>query len=421
MRRLIPALFALALLAGCAGPQAAVEPTAAPPAPTEAPAPTAVPIAAPTEAPAPAADQGAPVDLEVARAGIQATVDDYAKAYATGDLALLESTVDQSNAPFRRLVEERFATSQESILGGGSFSLEVEEVRPRDLGFVQARVVRDGFIAYDWLFREVGGRWLLSEPLEKQLGERFTFESEHFVYETYHWNDEVNQQLAALMERARAQVGERLGELPEGTYTVRLRPIFGLTPPSPPGALAWYASAARPRADRMHINAPGGYQFGGYSAAEGWEADLYQTLVHEYTHLVNQRSFMPVAEMRDWMYEGLAEYVSDSPRAGEVSAAVRSGKIIPIVDPAGGVNPQELDKLYLLERDRSLAYGLSYALVAYIDQELGGLEKLWELARAMNETPGTGVARYDGALQQVFGLSYAEFDAGWRAWLKANY
>jgi hypothetical protein len=431
MRRLILALAALALLAGCAGRQAA-----APPAPTSPPAPSAPAPSAPAPTGAPAtsepaasapATQGAtpaadsPVDLDAAKAGIQATLDDYARAYATNDLQLLESTVDQSNAPFRRLVEERFTTSQGSVLGADAFRLAVKDVEARGLGFVQAHIERDGWIAYDWLFREVDGRWLLSEPSEEQLGERFTFESEHFTYEAYHWSDDVNQKLAALMERARTQVGERLGTLPEGKYTVRLRPIFGLTPPSPPGAVAWYAAAGRPRGDRMHINAPGGYQFGGYVAADGWEADLYSTLVHEYTHLVNQRSFMPTAEMRDWMYEGLAEYVADSPRAGEVSAAVQSGNIIPIIDPNGGTNPQDLDHLYLLERDRSLAYGLSYSLVAYIDQELGGLEKFWELARAMNETPGTGEARYDGAMQKVFGKSYREFDQGWREWLRQNY
>lgn len=414
MRKLLPALLTLALLAGCAGREAAPPPTAAPAEPS---APTAAPIAAPTAAPA----AGGEPDADAIRAGIQATLDTYAEAYNTGDRTLLESAIDTSNAPFRRLVTERFESYQDSIFGGqGGFAFEVVEVEQRDLGFVQARIERGG-AAYDWLFREVGGRWLLSEPGERQLGERIKFESENFIYEAYPWTEAINPTIADLMERAREQVGERLGTLPEGKYTVRIRPIFGLTPPSPPGALAWYEAAARPRGDRMQINAPGSYHFGSYSAADGWESDLYSTLVHEYTHLVNQRSFMPTASMRDWMYEGLAEYVSDSPRAGEVAEAVRSDRIIPIVDEGGGVNPQDLDHIYILERDRSLAYGLSYSLVAFIDQELGGLEKFWELARAMNETPGTGVARYDGAMQKVFGLTYAEFDAAWREWLEANY
>jgi hypothetical protein len=355
------------------------------------------------------------------RAAIQATVDDYARAYSTGDEELLRSTVDQSNAPFRRLVQERFNISQASAVGGGAFELEVVDVRPRELGFVQAHVERDGWIRYDWLFRDVDGRWLLSEPSEKQLGERIEIESEHFVFHTYHWADDVNGELVEMMERAREQVIATLGDGPEGQYNVYIRPIFGFTPPASAGAAAWYSAAARPRGDRMDVYAPGSYVFGGYVADEGWEPDLYSTLVHEYTHLVNQRSFMPNAEMRDWMYEGLAEYVAESPRAAEVSAAVEAGQLIPIVDESGGVSPQDLDHLYLLERDRSLAYGLSYALVAYIVEEHGGLETLWELARAMNRTPGTGVARYDGAMREVLGVGFEEFDANWREWLEANY
>jgi hypothetical protein len=412
-------MIMLALLAGCAGPQPLSQSTAAP-APTALLAsPTAEPAAAPE--PTPAAGVEAGFDAEAVRAAIQATVDDYARAYSTGDAELLRSTVDQSNAPFRRLVQERFDTAQESSLGQGSFTLEVLELRPRELGFVQATVERDGRYRYDWLFREVEGRWLLSEPSERQLGERYSFESEHFIYEAYHWADDVNEQVAELMERARTQVVDRLGVAPEGKFTVRLRPIFGITPPSGPNALAWYASASRPRGDRMHINLPGGYQFGGYDTGQGWQEQLYWVLAHEYTHLVNQRSIMPNSEMRDWMYEGLAEYVADNPRSSSVSAAVRSGNIIPIVDPAGGVRPQDLDHLYLLDRDVSLAYGLSYSLVAYIVEQHGGLDTLWALARTMKETPGTGAARYDRAMREALGVSFEQFDGGWRAWLEENY
>jgi len=415
MRHILTLAIALTLLAGCAGRQANA-PKPASPQPTAA-------LAA-TVAPQPSAATGQPAapNVDAARVAIQATIDDYARAYATGDGELLRSTVDQSNAPFRRLVQERFEMTQASALSSAdSFTMKVVALEPRELGFVQAHVERDGWLRYDWLFREVDGRWLLSEPSEKQLGERIEIESEHFTFHTYIWAGPTNEKLVELMERAREQVVERLGKGPDGKYNIYIRPIFGFTPPASVGAIAWYSSAARPRGDRIDVYTPGSYVYGGYDASAGWEADLYATLVHEYTHLVNQRSFMPIAEMRDWMFEGLAEYVSDSQRAEEVSAAVRADKIIPIVDPAGGVNPQDLDHLYILERDRSLAYGLSYALVAYIVQEHGGLEAFWALAEAMGETPGTGVARYDGAMRATLGVSYEQFDAGWRAWLKQNY
>ncbi|WP_129626159.1 hypothetical protein [Candidatus Oscillochloris fontis] len=402
MRRIMLAsCLAATLLAGCNQPQASL------------------PTSEPTSA---AASTSAAPDESTIMAAIQATLDDYARAYNRNDLALLQSTVDQSNTPFRRLVEERFTTYQESMFGGGGgWQFSVTAIEERDLGFVLAHIDGSGSQRYGWLFREVDGAWLLSEPTAKQLGETIKLESEHFTYRTYAWADDINPRIMELMEQSYQIVTTRLGREIDFKPTVDIRPIFGITPPQPASALAYYRSGNRPREDRMVIFAPNSFAFGYYDASKGWDGELGETLTHEFTHLINERAFMPVSTMRDWMFEGLAEYVSDSPRASQVSAAVASNQIIPILDTSGSTNPQDLDHLYLLERDVSLAYGLSYAMVAYIDTELGGLEKFWELAETMNKTAGTGVERYDRALQSVFGMSFAEFDAGWRAYLKQNY
>lgn len=420
MQRLLPALLSITLLAGCAGGQAAIPPTAAPEAPTAAPSPIA--IGSPTQAPAAPAGAGGELDLEAARAGIQAALDDHARAYSENDLELLRSTVDQSNAPFRRLAEQQFEGYQRSSgAGGGSWRFTVAGLTARDLGFVQAQVDRQDGWREDWLFREVDGRWVLSEPTEAQLGERYTFESEHFIFQTYHWSDDVNQRLAELMERARDEVEAKLGKVPAEQYTVNVRPIFGLTPPADPGALAWYRAATRPRGDRIAINAPGGYHFSPYDPGEGWESMLYTILVHEYTHLVHLRSFTEYYGLPDWMSEGLADYVAERPQAGAVSAALARGKTFPIVDRSNQTAPQDLDHLSLLTADVGLAYGFAYSIVAYIVEEHGGLEGFWNFARIFKATPGTGEARYDAAMAEAFGMSYAEFDAAWRAWLEQNY
>lgn len=401
--------FLLAVLGGCAGGRDGLAP---------APSPTVI-TAAPTVAvPLP---EGM-VDLRAAWTGIQATLDDLARAYNTGDAELLRTTVDQSNVPLRRLVQERFDAYQRASVGGGSaFAYRVTGVEPRDLGFVLAHINTASGLRADWLFREVDGRWRLSEPTEEQLGERFNIESEHFVFHTYAWSGDANQELVAMMEQARDQVVTRLGREPEGRYNVYVRPIFGLTPPADAGALAWYQAATRPRGDRIEIYAPGSYAFGAYNPDEGWQGLLGQVLVHEYTHLVHLRSFPEYYGLSDWMSEGLAEYVADNPRAEIVSAAVREGRIIPIVDRSNVTAPQDLDHLSLLECDVGLAYGLAYALTAHIVERYGGIEGFWKLAGAMRRAPGTGAARYDGAMGEVFGVSFAEFDAGWREWLRQRY
>jgi ABC-type phosphate transport system substrate-binding protein len=134
MRHTMLLLLTTALLAGCAGGRQAAPPASQPS--SAATAPTAGPTEAPATTPAPAAP-GA-TDAEAVLAAIQATVDDYARAYGENDIELLRTTVDQTNAPIRRLVEERFETYQASVLSGGAPELTVTDVKQRDLGFVQA-------------------------------------------------------------------------------------------------------------------------------------------------------------------------------------------------------------------------------------------------------------------------------------------
>lgn len=374
-------------------------------------------IAASPAAAAPDASTAAAIDEQAVMAGIQATLDRYSQAYNENDPTLLAQTIDQSNAPFRRLVQGKFQATQESVFGGGGgYDYRVTRIKPRQYGFIEAHIELWGS-AHDWTFREVDGRWLLSEPTEKQIGARQKTETEHFTYYTYHWSDDINSKVIELMEQAYTEVRERLGKAPEKKADIYIKPIFGGPPLTDPQTLAFYWSASHPRgADRMVIFAPGSFAFGFYDASNGWEPKLQTALTHEYVHLVNNRSFTPIHRMSDWMFEGLAEYVADNPRASEVSAAVRSDNIIPIIDPSDRVNKQDLQRLTILERDESLAYGLSYSLVAFVVEKYGGLDGFWKLVQVYDQKQ-----KLPESLQEAFGVSYEQFDQEWRAWLKENY
>lgn len=402
-------MISSALLAGCAS-----APPGQSPATASAPLAT-IAASAPTQAAAPATTS-APTDDDI-KAGIQQTLDRYAQAYNDNQPDLLKQVIDQSNLPFRRLVQGRFDSYQKSIFVGQiTFDYKVNSIKPRDLSFVQAQVARasDGAVA-DWLFRQVNGKWLLSEPTEEQIGKRVTIKTEHFVYYTYPWADDINPKLEQLMENARAKVLERLGKVPDTQPNVYILPIFGVGSPQDPGVLAYYDRAMRGVA-RMVIFAPESFSFGFYDPGQGWEPELQGTLTHEYTHLVNNASFTPIARMSDWMVEGLAEYVSDNPRAGEVREAVQSGNIIPIIDTSGQFNKQDLDHLSILDQDVSLAYGLAYSLVAYVNETYGGMDGYWKLVQTFDKQQNL-----DNALQEAFGISYDQFDKDWRAWLKQKY
>lgn len=411
-QRLLPLVFVL-ILVGCGG-QAAT-PT---PAPTTVPAPTTAAVV-PTVAPA----TGGTPDTATVAAGIKAALALYVRAYNENSSELLDQAVDQDNAAFRRLVQERYDYFKSSLIGQSMpVDYTLKTVEARDLGFYLATIERwDGNVV-DWFFRQLpDGRWVLSEPTEQQIGERKKVESEHFVFYVYPWGDDLTPKLMTLMENARARVLKRLGKVPDIKNNVYIRPIFGILPPEPATALAYYKASSKAIGDRMVIFAPHSFAFGSYDPALGWEKELEDTLTHEYTHLVNNRVFTPIARMSDWMFEGLAEYVADNPRAGEVRAAVQANAIIPIFDPNGGTTPQELDKLSILEKDQSLAYGLAYSLVAYISETYGGLDGFWKLVDTNQNAPGTGERKMDGALQAAFGVSYKQFDSDWRAWLAKNY
>ena len=169
-RALARFMIASSLLAGCASSPPAQSPTR-PPAPATTSAPLAtIAASAPTQAAAPATTS-APTDDDI-KAAIQQTLDRFAQAYNDNQPDMLKQVVDQSNLPFRRLVQGRFESYQKSIFAGQiTFDYKVDSIKQRDLGFVQAQVTRasDGAVA-DWLFRQVNGMWLLSEPTEQQIG-----------------------------------------------------------------------------------------------------------------------------------------------------------------------------------------------------------------------------------------------------------
>jgi hypothetical protein len=411
-RTLAAFLVVAIFLAACA----TADPAQSPSTPPARPATSAPVATAAASAPTTPAATSAPTDEDI-KAGIQQTLDLLSQAYTDNRPDLLKQAVDQSNLPFRRLVQGRFDNYQDSIYAGQIvFDYRVNSITPRDQGFVQAQVVSrsEGGVA-DWLFRQVQGKWLLSEPTEEQIGKRVMSKTDHFVFYTYPWADHINTKLEQLMENARAQVLERLGKVPDKQPNVYILPVFGVGSPQDPGVLAFYDRGAR-GVTRMVIFAPESYSFGFYDPNQGWEPELQSTLTHEYTHLVNDASFTPIARMADWMFEGLAEYVSDHPRAGEVREAVRSDNVIPIIDTSGKINKQDLEHLTILDHDVSLAYGLAYSLVAYINEKHGGMDGYWKLVQSFDKRQN-----FDKALQEAFGMSYDQFDKDWRAWLKQKY
>jgi hypothetical protein len=141
-------LLAAAIVAGCAAPV----PPATPITIEQTREVIVTVLITPTRAPTPASTR-TPSRADIKRA-IQTAVDLYARAYNENNLDLLQQAVDQTNLPFRRLVQTRFQDFQKSFLRGKfRLSLTVTDVQPLQQGFALAHLqLRDGGDA-DWLFR----------------------------------------------------------------------------------------------------------------------------------------------------------------------------------------------------------------------------------------------------------------------------
>lgn len=403
MRNLVIVLLFSSWLSGCGGALETNVPThALPPSPTITASSSTTPTVVPTSSEA------------AIQAGIQQTLDRFAKAYNENNLDLLRQTVDQTNLPFRRLVEERFKEEQRGFqMGSIVHRYHVQSIRQRDHGFIQAHIVNHNTEANDWLFRNVKGQWLLSEPTKKQIGERKVIESEHFSFTTYPWADDVTPKLVPLMEQAYHIVKQRLGKVEDSKARVSIEPIYGLRPMIPTKASAFYDESGK---GQIIIFSPHSFSFPAYNQQEGWEGILQVILAHEYTHMVNDHHFTPLVRMSPWMSEGIAEYISQSPLIDTVPLALEKGIIIPLIDPEKSTNPQDLEHLTGLEKDKRLAYGFSQALVRYIVETYGGLDGFWKFVAIYGESPNL-----EKAIQEAFGVSYQQFNSDWQAWLLETY
>jgi hypothetical protein len=256
---------------------------------------------------------------------------------------------------------------------------------------------------------------VLSEPTVEQIGKPVTTDTEHFVFTSYPWADDVNPTIIHLMDTARQNVEDVLGKVPEGKAKVEIVPIYGLYPFDSMNAVAYYSKGATVSDDRIVIYTPNSFVFSYYNALSGWDKELEQTLTHEYTHMAHARSFDNAGRLADWMSEGLAEYVAGAADDNSYWAcdAYESGTFIPIMDETKTVYKQDLMHMYGLDENFGLSYDFATSLVTYTVEKHGGLDGFWKLANAFDET-----SDFKKAVQETFGISYDEYNTQWQAWLR---
>ncbi len=355
------------------------------------------------------------------KAGIQTSLDMYAQAYNENDPDLLGQIVDQDNKPFRRIVTSRFEDYQNSSQAGtGTFSYTLINIDKREFGYVIAQFRTAGGFQADWPFRLANGLWVITEPTVEQVGPPVITETEHFTFTTYPWADDVNGQIMDMMEVARTNAEDVLGQAPAEKANVKIMPIYGLSPFNPMNAIALYNknSGANDATlqNIIEVYTPESFAYGFYDPSVGWDGELQRTLNHEYTHMTHARVFNNAGRLADWMSEGLAEYVAGADENLYWACdAARLGTIIPILDESDAFAKQDLMHMYLLEQDFGLSYSFAHSLVSFTVETYGGLDGFWKLAKAIDET-----GDFKKAVQSAFGISYEEYDQKWREWLEGQ-
>lgn len=352
---------------------------------------------------------------EEIEAGIQDSLDLYAKAYNENRPELLEQVLDQENKPFRRIVRSRFDDDQASSFAGSfDYRFALVKIRRREFGYVIAHFQLWDSYEADWPFRFVDGRWVLTEPGIEQVGEPIKSESEHFIFTTYPWAEDFNQQIMDMMETARSNVEHVLGKVPGEKANVSIMPIYGLSPFNPMNAIALYNMNQGSIKDVIEIYTPESFAYSFSDSSLGWDGTLLKTLTHEYTHMTHARSFGKAGRLADWMSEGLAEYVSGATENTFYACdALHSGTVIPILDESDAVYKQDLMHMYLLEKDFGLSYNFATSLVEFTVEKHGGLDGFWDLANTLDKT-----SEFKKAVKESFGISYDEYNQGWQKWLK---
>jgi hypothetical protein len=350
-------------------------------------------------------------------AQIQSTLNDYNTGLQNNNKTLSLSTMDQRNL----VILETFSASFDNLQRSG-FPRTVElgmtvidiEQENQELALAHVKRDRDDWRA-DWFFRKKDNKWVISEPNIAEAGDPQKFTSDNFTFIVYPIANHANEKILPLLLKAEEHVRKDLGEAPTGDVEVTMYPIVSISPLRL-GALSTSSiSPVEAGTDRIGIVTPDSWWFGFYDPQAGWEADIEMLLTHELAWIAYVRNFGNPGQGVDWFSEGLAEYVGGLDEMPDVIEAVQNDAIIPIVDTSASAKKTDLAHFTNLD-NRFLAHGLAESLVTYIIENYGGVETFWALAQSYDQSQDMKIV-----IQDTLGISYEEFDTGWREWLREDY
>lgn len=369
--------------------------TSAPPA---VPSPSALPSAVATVAEA----------RDSRSEAILALMERYEVIIRDGHTDSIATITDST--PVRRFLTSAAAAAPPTE-GAAHRSYQVTSTDEAFPGVIEADLARDDGRHLRLLFRQVEGEWVITEPTEEELGERVTIERGTLSIESFAHYTHTDEVVAAI-DAAYEQVEAFFGTMPAQELRIVLKPAFGIGAIIPFDVQAYYDHGRRPQ---LTVTVPWAISFRHYDPAEGWQQVVRHLVAHELTHFVHQSdpTFASVNQAPGWVAEGLAEYVA-APLRLELARQIHERDGWLPFEQAGAPSFLSLDNLAPM--DRTTAYVQAQLLVAYLARE--DRKDLWTFIDTYAETPGTGVARLDTALQQSLGSDVSAFTQAWSEWVE---
>lgn len=366
--------------------------------------------ATPANVSAPSTPAAAPTapDSRAIAVAIEDTLRRRAEAAQRGDEAAFMATIDQQNLTWKRVQNEIFRTSRSAIVAG-----RVLRVQPHRGDYVKAWIDIGAGEKYAWtmVFRPVDGRWLLSEPRDRELGSRKLTESKHFRIRYWEWDADVVERAGRLADEAYEQVVGALQVEPKGKPIIVMSPTFETHPGRSGHTQAAFYNPDQK--DTLFVRSLESYGTPPYPPlGMTAEDELRWSIAHELVHLVNDQ-VVPIVKMQEWMSEGLAEWVASPIKDRLVRQAVSAGRLPTLKELDETIHGKE--QMGYTPQQVRRAYDLSIGVVEYLIARYG-LDGFWKLARAFATTRSMAEAT-----PQALGISYEQLERDWQQYVRQQY
>lgn len=261
-------------------------------------------------------------------------------------------------------------------------------------------------------FAQISYRW----ELRDDNGNQFTTDNKTFEYEDSRneWQTLENDRLRLLWYDLEPEFAAELFALSDEAL-MRLAVDFGVMLDEPPVVVVYPEQEAFAEFQAMMANVEFviGRYFPGHNitvnlVTPDMPQSLYaDTLAHELSHLYSDNFYVGFARLPLWLEEGLATFNEGADLDEErhvVQMAAAAGDLVPFID------------LPMAIRDRSiqvtnLAYAEGATVFEFI-RDTWGQDSIAEFLTSFRQTTSV-----DDVTRDIYGLSMAEFELAWRAWL----